>query len=1668
MADWIPPEFQQRPPPAGGGWVPPEFQGQSPPPEKKKMSFGQNATGSTASIIDIFNPIPIAVHTLAYIADKDIIGKLKPWERDLFGLGPAPTTDQERAAHAKEFANELAGKISGGFTALYHAFMGEEETPTEAALNKFSAGASKMSKSIGDDYQSRTNGAVRSEDVQEMIQTIPLGFGVRMGKKGAGGKPETPKPEAAKPPSGQPDIHERWARPEEPAPKAKAPAAPPPPQAKAPTAPPTPKAEAPTAPPPEASVAPPPTRDDLKAAARTDAQAEADWQVSLEKEIVQHVDRINASHEPQAALGALWEKTPFLAARVKERLNGLNSYDGQKIGQDSPAPRTGSRDGIPLAPGAKKIPPRSIDSAVEKAKSGQPFLMSAEEKIALRDAEGGRKAGITDSRGRFIAAAALGTGVALASQFPEDGNAQASIAAVGGALLLGRGKGLTLEETIAHPATSPLEVLRAKLSTSWATLERLPGGQHLIPEKMLKDTLNREGVTKAEKELFATALAGAEFPLPARDLVARLQEASGNFELKTVETEKSAYTGISTIRPKGGGSSRSTIYQSPLDLGVLNHFDDPNYFAHTRAFEEEGIRHTFEVQSDMAQHAGKRLEAGERVRLDKEFSALESAHIELDKIITDLDDRAVPPHPISESLRSTVLELLPEGDPLPQQIVSPGWVMRAFDLVGFRMDAVQKQRGNPLADPIRPMLKDWWKRIIRESLASDSREGRPAARYATADTAAKVQGWPKQFAIPKSGEFVSDSRKGTLTEGRTIGANEDFVSDGRITISRGHLFEEGNLVDPSRRPIRPSRLWRSPQSLTSAERKALGITESFSKLEHKSIHDRYRGDIEPFLLRLGGVSHTDPQGHTWIEIPLRDAAGKPTIAGGPRAQMFGKAKIDAILMVASGSAAFAATAYLSDHDKLENALTAGALGTVAPLLARTLPGIKQGWRVAAAESAREAIIIGAGAYAGSDKDPSRDHTLLGAVLGLGFASLAHLKPTARILKNAEGVTIDQMALSLEATNAIHRQEGANLERAFKAGLPEDVRKALPGMIEKNDLSSLTPEQRKFATLWKNFASITADAAIGAGLMREALANYITHIVEKIPSDLTAIDRIVEKLMGDGPSGVGTQVSPFTKLRKHATLEEVNKAIEGSGLRIKTTDIAEIARTYNDSMWGAIERKKFVDVLKNSRGVEGAPTWIAPEKTAPRDYVHINSPLLKDVRVHPDAAGVVNYLIGRHELGTMLNSARLVGSMMKRGIFLGSLFHAKSLAEAAVLATGTFGIKEVFRELGNAGGKLAGKDDLFGRSAIRKALDDFENAGVRSQAAQRAGLNLEHIMDIDLDAWREGGKIVDSFMSQIGLPMERLKPFERTFGAVENLQKQTFDKFIWGYVHTGGKLAVWSKLVEREILKDAKKPEGRRLGQEEIERQVADSVNAVMGGQNWLNVATQARTQLGRELALMAISPRGKAITGLASLAPDWNFSTFRAMLQALPGGKAGPVTKSLARDYLFRSMIYNFLIVDQLNNAFSGHHVWDREQKDSTRMELGDGTTAMQMGKHANEVWEFMREPKQTLVNKAGPLPKLAAELATGKQWINTKGYAPDIENYPAHIAGAFASISLKGALIPWRTPEETFKRTVLGIAGLPVTGESEEEKRARKEWQKEHSDEKKRRKQEAEEGAER
>ncbi len=412
---------------------------------------------------------------------------------------------------------------------------------------------------------------------------------------------------------------------------------------------------------------------------------------------------------------------------------------------------------------------------------------------------------------------------------------------------------------------------------------------------------------------------------------------------------------------------------------------------------------------------------------------------------------------------------------------------------------------------------------------------------------------------------------------------------------------------------------------------------------------------------------------------------------------------------------------------------------------------------------------------------------------------------------------------------------------------------------------------------------------------------------------------------------------------------------------------------------------------------------------------MKSSQLAGLKVHPELADAMKFILEGANPGAVTKGLLAASLGSKRLATSLSLFHGMNLGNAAVMATG--------------------RGPLYLKGAIDAAHKVYKEGGLgdATDTLLKEGLQLSSGRPIEFDAQAlaKVGALIDSATNKIigtGVKAEKI------LGGVEKLQTQTFDRITWEYLHTGLKLAVGLREFERLTLKHPELPK------EQVARQVAAYTNDTFGGLDWYRVAQEADSALGRKVALSMLSPRGRVGLQIGMFAPDWGFSTFRATYKALPGDTKTPLNKSLHQRYVARTAFTYFTLLNGINMQLSGHPIW--ENKDPFKLENADGTT-IQALKHAMEFPESVARPRQTILNKLGPLPQEGIEQVLGKDRLSADGKAQPLQSRVAHALKRTIPMALQGDNVEGRSAMSSLGRSLGSEIGVNVYGLTKEEKEA-------------------------
>ena len=697
-----------------------------------------------------------------------------------------------------------------------------------------------------------------------------------------------------------------------------------------------------------------------------------------------------------------------------------------------------------------------------------------------------------------------------------------------------------------------------------------------------------------------------------------------------------------------------------------------------------------------------------------------------------------------------------------------------------------------------------------------------------------------------------------------------------------------------------------------------------------------------------------------------------------------------------------------------------------PLAALPEAGVggKQGGAMTPRQMANLALLTG-GAIAGFANEHKLQDAMFGAGVGLLLSSLRPkdwIEGYRRAQAQGPLRNITDLVKDVAYQKKVQKLAVAQLATNIVTRVPDlDRRVAIYEYLENEKPVKLTPEEREVAALVKEFYTKLGAEAKKAGVIREVLDDYATRIYGKEAKGL---------FEGKQVGGDARLDSPFGKHRGYKT----RAAAEAAGYVPVTLDIARVLEMYSDSINGAIQNRRFIDTLRNVKGEYAG--LIAPAQGAPAGYAYISHPQMRGYLAHPDIAADLRFVFESNNTGAIIGMLDAVNSTQKRmGVSL-SLFHASALEQALL------GGMSVFKSP-VLGAKAFGQSffpQIFGESLAVKMLRE---GGLHDVIDRGMRAGLEHTLDRQgtaasmEDSMHSIYKGMDAATKWLDVQVPRLGTY--TTGVYTNLNKM-FDRAMWGRFHTTLKIETFldkASELSRNNAREVEAGRGQLKSQAEIDRMAASFTNDLYGGLNWYQIVSEMNSRWGRELASAALGPTGRLVMRLLLFAPDWTISTTRAFTKAfgprglmagagtvagmqmlpntedgkliggvigglagygasralrmkkvgsglrgaLPGELGGRATElaDLHRQYILRSAFIYTTIVDALNYQYSGHHLW--ENKDPTRLDLGDGRTMM-ASKHFMEPFHWLIDPKKQLMGKASFIVKESmSQLGDVEYW---------------------------------------------------------------------------------------
>lgn len=739
------------------------------------------------------------------------------------------------------------------------------------------------------------------------------------------------------------------------------------------------------------------------------------------------------------------------------------------------------------------------------------------------------------------------------------------------------------------------------------------------------------------------------------------------------------------------------------------------------------------------------------------------------------------------------------------------------------------------------------------------------------------------------------------------------------------------------------------------------------------------------------------------------AAPAPRLPGGRQS---GSVDMRTLLPVAAAATGAVVGAHLAEQEKLEGAILGGLGGLAAAMAPRYAARVGDQW----GRALKLGAMTAGAAYGLSRLD--KDHPIEGAVLGTLWGA-THMLPKAKV-PMVGSMSIDDLVNARNGAIAAQGRQVANTSWAMRTAVPDPARRvAVAEAVEKGSTRGLSPQEVKVYNAYKGFTKSFGEAAKDQGVLKDLVQNYVTHVVEREAQPLTKVQEVMDALFGGGERAMGgaSPVTGFAKHRSYSTFAELEKALQGTGLKVKTKDIADLVDIYGQSMARAVENKRLFDNLKAAKeGGEGGIPFILPADKAPMGYETVVTPQLQGMKVHPDLAPALKFVAESYRPGYVTRGILGLSLAQKRLSTGMSLFHAQNLINAYIGASGL------------RSARLVGDVNAALKAYREGGLGDVIDTGLRN------GLRVERPMETDLAAGKKLGAALDGLVN--GTLGTKFSAFEKGMGAIESVQRETFDRLTWDYLHTGLKLALFTREFEKGLR------DHPTWSKDEVARQVSSFVNDTFGGLDWYRVASETQTAIGRNIAMHLLSPKGRGALQILMFAPDWTLSTFRAMYKALPGSTAMPLTRNLHMKYVMRTALIWATLMNGYNLMASGHPIWDN--KDPTKIEWRDGTT-QQIAKHAMEGPEWLLNPRQTALNKLGVAIKEPLTQLLGVEYLSAEGKAPPMKSRMGHLAGAVLPLSVQTGAAPGRSLGETTKRAALSTLGMPVYRMSKAERAAAK-----------------------
>jgi len=642
-------------------------------------------------------------------------------------------------------------------------------------------------------------------------------------------------------------------------------------------------------------------------------------------------------------------------------------------------------------------------------------------------------------------------------------------------------------------------------------------------------------------------------------------------------------------------------------------------------------------------------------------------------------------------------------------------------------------------------------------------------------------------------------------------------------------------------------------------------------------------------------------------------------------------------------------------------------------------------------------------------------------------------------------------------------------KILRAVKDKERREAITHYIEGKDVK-LNSIELNVAKNVQKFLADMGKTLKDEGIIENFLENYIPHYWDVKPKQTT---EFMETLLAGGGAGTAFR---HGKQRTLSTYEEGIKL----GYEPKTLDVAEIVKMYADSVAKTKALKSTIRRLesKTMEKVLGFPLIVKDEfrfkeedgstkvmknkkasKLRDKDgYTRFEHSMLKDYYIHPDIKPVMDHIFYVNKDGGIKKFAMALNYMLKRNQVSMSLFHMTVLGQNYLLTgANPLKVKKMLAQLrnGDDGGMIDfaiasglgvnGTEDIL-------AQNDVFYAGMNDLSKAMSKMKFGKLADKLGIPYLGKGNVVDGYIAI----------------------NKAMDKVMWDTVMTGGKLVAFSDKFMKYRM-DSKYDDVSDI---DLGRKIAQFLNDAQGGQDWFKLAQGIENKMMRDLATKVTAPNARKWAQIMLFAPDWTVSNIRVAgkgltlnsrkvlnrtgnmfnIEGLKNIETDEVARKMYTSYMVRSLMYYAIMGTALQCMWGDdcHPVW--ENKDMARVDRGNGESMM-FFKQFTEFWHWFTNPFGSFLSKTGNYPKLAMEIVSQENYINSRKFAlfgedkkttskdgkwehnwkPAYEGNTIHI--------LKKAMPIWMSavmnaPDgKGFERFIMGNFAMPIYGTPKKEK---------------------------